>query len=190
MKTHNKLLIMASVALLPFAAQAQTMTKTETTTMTDGTKIVIKSTSDADAAAESMKISETTYYYDTNNDGFIGPNEYSAYVVRNYDANNDGYITEKEYNNDSMTYFYSSMANGNEKKAEVKNYTFWDKDKDNRLDASEVESMVANFGAYQSWDTDESGKIESDEFTIGTFNIYDRNNDGQITIDEWPEVIM
>ena len=141
-----------------------------------------------DKAADSVIITKTTYSYDMNNDGYIDPTEFSSYITKTTDSNRDGYLEVTEYDSSSMTYFHDYMK-ANEKK-ETTTYSYWDKDKDNRLDAGEVETLVANTGVYKKWDKNLDGKIDPQEFSKGTFSIYDDNKDGTINPAEWSDVVM
>lgn len=144
---------------------------------------------DVNAAADSVVIKKTTYSYDANGDGFIDPTEFTTYVTTSVDANGDGYLESTEYTSDSMTYFVD-MSTTKNTDIEATKYTYWDKDKDNRLDSSEVETLVANHGIYKAWDTNLDQKIDTQEFAMGTFKAYDDNGDGTITMNEWADVIM
>ena len=145
---------------------------------------------DVNKAAESVVVTKTTYSYDSNNDGFIDPSEFNTYITRSVDTDGDGYLESTEYDEGSMTYFYSKTKAPDAPQAEVKSYTYWDKDNDKRLDSGEIETLVANRGIYKAWDTNLDGKIDHNEFSIGTFKSYDDNNDGSISISEWSDVTL
>lgn len=180
MSIKRKILgLTATTALSLFALNAATA---ETITVT--------SKADVNAAADSMVVERTTYSYDANNNGFIEPGEFTTYVTKRVDLDGDGYLESSEYTTDSMVYFYNHMSDTQKTESNVTNYTYWDKDKDNRLDSSEVETLVANTGFYKTWDKNKDGKIDSAEFAAGTFASYDDNNDGKITINEWADVTM
>jgi len=178
------------------AANAEDMVKVENKVTLAGDAVIVTETSDVNKAADSMKITRTTYSYDANNNGVIEPNEFNTYLTRTVDTNNDGYIVLDEFEGDSMTYYYNYnkpvvVAEGNAKAStEVKSYTYWDKDKDDRLDSDEVESLVANMGLYKKWDTNLNGTIETSEFSAGTFTAYDTDKNGSISMEEWNAVVM
>lgn len=199
MKYKNKLLAIAITTALPlvaYSAHAEEVI-TEKAKMSDGTEVTVVKTADADAAAESMKVKYTTYSFDADKDGFIDNDEVIMYVTRNVDKNNDGFIDTTEFESGSMSYFANMIEENKVENVEnkmesnqPKSYTYWDKDKDNRLDPSEVETLVANKGLYKKWDLNKDGKIDSLEFSQATFLAYDKDNNGSISITEWADVVM
>lgn len=187
---HKKFMVLSLTGALMIsnAGMAQEMDKT---VIIDGdTAVKITGADTANDAADSIKITRTTYSYDVNNNNIIEPNEFTTYVTRTLDSNNDGYIVTDEYDGDSMTYFYTNVDTQPNSDMEVKSYSYWDKDQDDRLDSSEIESLVANMGIYKKWDTDMNGTIDKVEFATGTFMVYDDNNDKSISAEEWVDVVM
>lgn len=194
MKLSRKLLALALTTALPLVAvSANAQEKTvvqETTTMSDGSKVVVTSTTDKDAAADSMAVKYTSYSFDANHNGMIDNDEVISYVTRYADTNNDGFIESSEFEDGSMKYFYNMMEGDDVAQAQAQTYTFWDKDGDKRLDATEIQSMVSNTGVYKKWDTNQDGTINNAEFSRGTFSAYDKNKDGMISMEEWAKVVM
>ena len=174
MKLRKKLFGLAAIGLLSATAM---------TTAAHAEK-------DVNKAADSVVITETTYSYDANNDGFIDPSEFSTYVTRSVDTDGDGYLESTEYESSSMTYFKDMMKKKDAESGEVQNYTYWDKDNDKKLDSSEIETLVANRGIYKKWDSNLDGKIDSQEFAAGTFKAYDDDGNGAISVKEWSDVVM
>lgn len=124
-----------------------------------------------------------TYSYDSNKDGFIQPEEFTTYLYTRSDRDGDGYMGDEEWKiNTSQWYRPYKDVNYN-------TYTYWDQDKDNRLDSNEVKTLIEKTGLYSKWDTNTDGKISNDEFERGTFDAYDDNGDGAISIDEWKSVL-
>jgi len=187
MKLSHKIMMLTLATTFPLVGANADSEKvvTKTTTMADGTQLTVTETKDVNEAADPVIIKHTTFSYDKNKNGIIEANEVNSYVTRYADKNRDGYIDESE--GDSMTYFYNMMDKA---PADNKNYTYWDKDNDKRLDASEIETLVSNTGIYKKWDTNKDGKIDSSEFAIATFKAYDDNGDGEIDINEWVDVAM
>jgi hypothetical protein len=136
------------------------------------------------AQADAKTVTETyTYSYDKNHDGIITSDEFSTYVYQRSDLDADTYLTTDEFD---------FLTNRWYKPYDVKyeTYTYWDQDKDNRLDANEVETIVAKSGLYSKWDSDLNGELNNAEFAAGTFKAYDDNGDGNITITEWSDVVQ
>ena len=145
---------------------------------------------DVNEAADSVKISSTTYSYDANNNGVIEPDEFVTYITRTFDSDRDGYLDSTEYESDQDIYIYDLVNIDTSNNDAIKSYTFWDKDKDDKLDASEIESLVANTGIYKKWDYNENGTIDTAEFAKGSFMSYDDNGDNMISMEEWADVVM
>lgn len=169
MTIRNKILALTAATTIPMVALAS----------------MAHAEKDVNKAADSVVVTKTTYSYDRNGDGFIDPTEFNTYITTSIDSDGDGYLESTEYETSSMTYFYDTA-----KEDEVKSYTYWDKDKDNKLDSSEVETLVSNVGIYKKWDTNKDGKIDQIEFSAGTFKSYDDDNDGRIDMSEWSDVVM
>jgi hypothetical protein len=174
MKLHNKLFGLAAIGLMSTAAVVNPA----------------QAERDVNKAADSVVITKTTYSYDANNDGFIDPTEFNTYITRSVDTDGDGFLESTEYEESSMTYFYDAMKVAADDNLTVQKYTYWDKDKDNKLDSSEIETLVANRGLYKKWDTNLDGKIDMQEFAMGTFQAYDDDGNGEISMSEWSDVVM
>jgi Ca2+-binding EF-hand superfamily protein len=68
-------------------------------------------------------------------------------------------------------------------------YTYWDQDKNQRLDSNEVKTLIEKTGLYSKWDANTDGKVSNDEFAKGTFDAYDDNGDGALSLNEWKSVL-
>lgn len=135
------------------------------------------------ANAQKSETQTRTYSYDINGDGVIEPEEFATYLYSRSDTDGDGYLNDEEWNL-TTSHWYRPYKDINYNK-----YTYWDQDKDGRLDSNEVATLVQKTGLYSKWDTDLSGKVDSDEFAKGTFMAYDDNNDGALNLDEWKSVL-
>lgn len=138
------------------------------------------------ASAETVKTTEierTTYSYDLNHNGVIEPDEFQTYVYTRSDTDGDGFLADEEWNANLVTYY-------DPYEIEYKTYTYWDKDKDDKLDLSEVDTLITTTKLYAQWDKDKNGQIDTDEFAQGTFRAYDANNDGTLSVSEWKNAIM
>jgi Ca2+-binding EF-hand superfamily protein len=133
--------------------------------------------------AQQSETQTHTYSYDTNKNGMIDPDEFTTYFYSRSDTNGDGYLGDDEWKV-STSKWYRPYKDVN-----YNNYTFWDQDKDSKLDANEVKTLVEKTGLYSKWDTNLDKKIDNDEFAKGTFFAYDDNGDNMLSLDEWKSVL-
>ncbi|HRQ60067.1 MAG TPA: hypothetical protein PLO23_00890 [Alphaproteobacteria bacterium] len=153
-------LLVSSVAVYSHTAGAQEVT-TQTTTQTQ----------------------TRTYSYDVDQDGFIQPDEFTTYFYTRSDRDGDGFMGDEEWTlNTTQMYRPYKDVNYN-------TYTYWDQDKDKRLDSNEVKTLIEKTGLYSKWDTNLDGKVSNAEFEIGTFNAYDDNGNGTLELSEWRSVL-
>lgn len=124
-----------------------------------------------------------TYSYDSNKDGYIQQDEFTTYLYTKSDRDGDGYMGDEEWEM-TTSQFYRPYED-----VDYNSYTYWDQDKDNRLDSNEVKTLVEKTGLYSKWDTDTDGKVSNAEFEVGTFNAYDDNGDGFLSLAEWKSVL-
>ncbi len=59
----------------------------------------------------------------------------------------------------------------------------------NRLDSNEVKTLIEKTGLYSKWDTNTDGKVSTAEFEVGTFNSYDDDGNGALSLEEWKSVL-
>lgn len=137
------------------------------------------------ASAEGLKTQTQTrtYSYDSNKDGYIQPDEFTTYVYTKSDMDGDGYMGDEEWKL-TTSQFYRPY-----KDVDYSNYTYWDQDKDNRLDNNEVKTLIEKTGLYSKWDANKDGKVSNTEFEIGTFNSYDDDSNGNLSLEEWKSVL-
>lgn len=124
-----------------------------------------------------------TYSYDRNQDGYIQQDEFTTYLYTKSDLDGDGYLGDEEWKL-TTSQFYRPYED-----VDYNSYTYWDQDKDGRLDDNEVKTLVEKTGLYSKWDTNQDGKVSNAEFEVGTFNSYDDNGDGALTLEEWKSVL-
>lgn len=137
----------------------------------------------AGAQEAATQTTARTYAYDTNKDGYIQQDEFVTYLYTKSDLDGDGYMGDEEWTLTTSQYYRPY------KDVNYNNYTYWDQDKDNRLDNNEVKTLIKSTGLYSKWDTNTDGKVSNDEFSIGTFNAYDDNSDGALSLAEWKNVL-
>ena len=124
----------------------------------------------------------TTYYYqdyDLNNNGILDSTEFPKYVYHRWDVNGDGFVSSDEWNRGVARWYPA------ERSTEYKTYTFWDKDADGRLDPNEFDSVVTTTKLYNTWDMNADNIIQSDEYATSSFQLYDTDDDGIISLAEW-----
>lgn len=135
------------------------------------------------ANAAETQTTTRTYSYDSNKDGFIQPEEFTTYLYTRSDRDGDGYMGDEEWKiNTSQWYRPYKDVNYN-------TYTYWDQDKDSRLDSNEVKTLIEKTGLYSKWDANTDGKVSNEEFEKGTFSAYDDNSDGTLNLEEWKSVL-
>ncbi|MFA7275755.1 MAG: hypothetical protein WC043_03020 [Pseudobdellovibrionaceae bacterium] len=135
------------------------------------------------AFAQDSETKTHIYSYDSNKDGYIQPDEFTSYLYTRSDLNGDGYLGDEEW---TLT---TSQLYRPYKNVDVNKYTYWDQDKDNRLDNNEVKTLIEKTGLYSKWDTNTDGKISNDEFEKGTFTAYDDDGNGELSLKEWKSVL-
>jgi Ca2+-binding EF-hand superfamily protein len=135
------------------------------------------------ANAQKSEMQIRTYSYDSNRNGFIEPEEFTTYFYSRSDADGDGYMGDEEWTvNTSQLYRpYKDL--------DYNKYTYWDQDKDGRLDNNEVRTLVEKTGLYEKWDTNRDARVDTTEFARGTFAAYDDNGDGTLSFAEWQNVL-
>lgn len=136
-----------------------------------------------DVETKTTQTQTRTYSYDSNKDGYIQPDELTTYLYSRSDRDGDGYMGDEEWTM-TTSQFYRPYKDVN-----YNNYTYWDQDKDKRLDNNEVKTLIEKTGLYSKWDTNTDGKISNVEFEKGTFDSYDDNSDGMLNATEWKNVL-
>lgn len=135
------------------------------------------------ANAAETQTTTRTYSYDSNKDGFIQPEEFTTYLYTRSDHDGDGYMGDEEWKVNTSQLYRPY------KDVDYNTYTYWDQDKDSRLDSNEVKTLIEKTGLYSKWDVNTDGKVSNDEFEKGTFAAYDDNSDGALSINEWKSVL-
>ncbi len=137
-------------------------------------------------AVDAEKSTETrtqTYSYDTNGDGTIEPGEFTTYIYTRADTDRDGFLNDEEWKMNTSQLYRPYKG------TETNTYTYWDQDKNGKLDSNEMKTLVEKTDLYSKWDVNRDGKVSTDEFSQGTFNAYDDNGDGSLSLTEWKSVL-
>ena len=135
------------------------------------------------AQAQKSETQVRTYSYDKNGNGFMDADEFTTYFYTRSDADGDGYLGDEEWTV-STTGWYRPYKDVN-----YNTYTYWDANKDGRLDTNEINTLVEKTGLYSRWDIDQNGRVDNMEFERGAFAAYDDNGDGVLDIQEWRRVL-
>lgn len=122
----------------------------------------------------------TTYYvdYDKNNNGILDSKEFYNYAYTAWDLNRDGWISDAEWKVSTARWYGPTST-------QYKTYTYWDKNADGKIDASEFDTTITATPLYTTWDVNGDGTIGNDEYAAASFRLYDTNNDGVLSMDEW-----
>jgi hypothetical protein len=141
----------------------------------------------ADTTPTAAVQSQTRYYYvdtDANKNGTLEANEFTTYVYKRWDRDMDGFLSDEEWQLSSVDWYrpYSDV--------EYKNYTYWDKDGDKRLDTNEFDTLMSETALYSRWDMNGDGILQQDEYASATFAMYDDDKNGQIDLVEWKNSIL
>lgn len=163
----KKLTLASTAILLALAAPTQAAEETHTLieTNSDGSTTTTTTTS--------------RYYYgnDANNNGILDSQEFPTYVYHRWDRDGDGFLSDDEWTRSSPRWYGAEPR--------YKTHTAWDKNGDGRLDATEFDVVINESKLYSAWDADANTIIEGDEYAAATFRLYDENDDGQLSLQEW-----
>jgi len=141
--------------------------------------IVTKSTS---GPITTTTTTTKTYYssdMDANNNGILDTQEFSKFVYPRWDRNGDGFITSDEWQTNAVRWYGPGKT---------QYYTVekaWDIDGDGRLDPSEFDTVITTTKLYDVLDMNADKTLTGDEYSKATFHVYDTNNDGNISYEEW-----
>lgn len=137
----------------------------------------------AEDTAKSTETRTQTYSYDTNGNGTIEQGEFTTYIYSRADLDHDGFLNDEEWKMNTSQIYRPY------KDTSYKTYTYWDQDKNGKLDNNEMKTLVEKTDLYSKWDVNRDGKLSTDEFSKGTFNAYDDNSDGVLSLTEWKSVL-
>jgi Ca2+-binding EF-hand superfamily protein len=137
----------------------------------------------AEDTAKSTETRTQTYSYDSNGDGYIEPGEFTTYIYTRADSDRDGFLNDEEWKMNTSQLYRPYKG------TDTNTYTYWDQDKNGKLDSNEMKTLVEKTDLYSKWDENRDGKVDTTEFAKGTFNAYDYNGDGALNMTEWKSVL-
>lgn len=157
-----------TAASMPVVAASSAVTPTSSTVVTKN------------ADGSTTTTTTTAYYvdYDKNNNGILDSNEFYTYAYRIWDTDRDGFLSDEEWKLSTARWYGPADTT-------YRTYTYWDKNGDGKIDATEFDTTVASTKLYSIWDVNADNQITNDEYAAASFRVYDLNNDGMLSMDEW-----
>ena len=149
--------------------------------------------------------------WDTDGDGAISGEELSTVFVASIDDDGDGMIDRAEYDQGAAAWMNAKTRAGVQTPGQTPGQTTpgqtapqatpaappgqaqklaaafqaADKNRDQKLDASEAKMVFDQLKIVQTWDDDRDGKLSQVEVAPRIFAAWDQNGDGDVTDDEW-----
>jgi hypothetical protein len=139
--------------------------------------------------------------YDVNKDKNISKTEFNDLYSQHYntyDTDRNGKISDKEFYDQSFK-MLDRDQNGNLNDKEWKTgydniykdhlksdrYSKYDSDRNKNMSNEEYHQSFEQSDYYSSYDTNRDNNIDRDELNTGTFNRWDRNQDGKLDENEY-----
>src|SRR5690606_942340 len=120
--------------------------------------------------------------YDKNNNGILDSQEFYTYAYSIWDTDRDGFLSDEEWKTNTVRWYGPTTTT-------YKSYTYWDKNGDGMIDATEFDTTATDTKLYSVWDTNADSRIENNEYAAASFRIYDLNADGVLSMDEWKSAL-
>lgn len=129
-----------------------------------------------DNARFNTTFASNDYYeeWDENDDELLDENEFYGSYFDTWDINDDEALDEDEWTSASRDFGL-----------EGQNWADWDANTDNALDENEFRTGITNNNYYGDWDADGDKMLNEREYTDGIFDLWDDDDDGAITNDEY-----
>lgn len=145
------------------------------------------------------QVSNSLNTYDTNRDGTLDRNEYGASWERErsfeyWDSDDDGLIENEEYTSgvrELYDYDGNQMIDRTEWdrpspwSAELGSYEDYDMNQDDNIDEAEWNKRGGSFAYESTYDQDQDGYLNEEEYIDMTYDSSDINQDGVLSDDEF-----
>ncbi len=119
--------------------------------------------------------SQTGYYeaWDQNDDDMLDQDEFTTGIYADWDADNDNILTEDEFTTGAERWGVTDT-----------DFSTLDADGDGEVVYSEFNENWDNDAVYSTWDGDDDGLLNNDEFSTGLYDSADLDSDQVITVEE------
>lgn len=116
--------------------------------------------------------------WDVNKDKVFSDEELNFGIYNTWDTDDDGFINEEEY----------GLANTSWEDDLGNNFEAWDANKDNQLDNNEFNNGIVETKLYERWDLNRDGMKDNNELNTGLYESWDDNDNGYLEFDEYKEI--
>lgn len=131
---------------------------------------------DVDEVAEWVDDEGVFQEWDSDSDSELDADEIPGNAFQLWDADGDGTITESEWQTGTELFLPAD--------SEVEALSDWDSDGDSELDVDEFSERFDASLLGETWSAD---TFDESTFQEAFFELYDVDDDGQVTRDEWIE---
>lgn len=92
------------------------------------------------------------------------------------DTDNNSYISEAEWESFNSDFSFRNQS-----------WAQWDENSDGNLELRELHNGLSNLNIFTDWDSNQDELFDTKEIADGIFNLWDLNNDGLLSKDEYQE---
>lgn len=141
--------------------------------------------------------------WDLNGDGDISENEFNTLIFQRLDSNHNGSLSSKEWEQ-GKKYLFGQFINqsigNNEVESTESNhfgnggsngksyFEVFDTNNDNNINSGEFDAGLRNTRLFQSFDSNQNGRLDRKELNKGVYKYMDLNRNGIIEKKEFAEV--
>lgn len=115
--------------------------------------------------------------WDLDNDGWLTEDEIGTGLFNDWEVDNDGWLDVDEYRWGIRGWDYGDAVWGN--------YGAWDVDDDHRLTQAEFVDRWKDTTIFELWNVDADEYVSADEMARGAYNMWDTDGDGLIDTVEY-----
>jgi len=128
---------------------------------------------DRDEYSTSMERDRSFEYWDSDDDGLIENEEYTSGVRERYDYDGNEMIDRTEWDRPSPW------------STELGSYEDYDMNQDDNIDKAEWDKRGGSFAYENTYDRDQDGNLNEEEYIDMTYDSSDLNGDGVMSYDEF-----